>query len=373
MTAYRINVVVRLLLLTAERCIQMLGAIVISLTIIFFLLFFLERRTLIIGGVFLSWAIVATSVLILTVESYEAHLAIIMALIVFGPFVLLFPFYFVSFIILLITSGMRLIKREGKKLRNFLSIALGVFFVVWAIVSPFFSFAMGVHPVLMELYMVITFGVYYFIAMLLLFVLSSLLNWIPIPWKSYDYIIVLGSGLIGDKVPPLLASRIDKGIELFERYQSSDHPVKIIFTGGKGNDELLSEGEAMAKYALEKGLKKEDMIIENKAVNTYENLLFSKRLIEEDVSSNHLSEKYRAITVTNNFHVFRALLWARKVKLKSDGAGAKTKFYFWLNALIREFIGVLYMQRKYHISIILAGIVFITVFVLLYGYLLYCI
>src|SRR5699024_9929300 len=141
MTAYRINVVVQLLLSTAERCIQMLGAIVISLPIIFYLLFFLERRTLIVGVVFLSWAIVTTSFLILTVETYEAHLAIIMALIVFGPFVLLFPFYFVSFIILLITSGVRLIKREGKKLRNFLSIALGIFFVVWAIVSPFFSFA----------------------------------------------------------------------------------------------------------------------------------------------------------------------------------------------------------------------------------------
>src|SRR5699024_4078395 len=133
----------------------------------------------------------------------------------------------------------------------------------------------------------------------------------------------------------------DKGVELFERYQSSDHPVKIIFTGGKGNVELLSEGEAMAKYALEKGVKQEDMIIENKAVNTYENVLFSNRLIEEDVSSNNLSEEYRAITVTNNFHVFRALLWAREVKLKSDGAGAKTNFYFWLNALIREFTGVL--------------------------------
>src|SRR5699024_12473730 len=102
MTAYRINVVVQLLLSTAERCIQMLGAIVISLTIIFFLLFFLERRTLLVGGVFLSWAIVATSVLILTVESYEAHLAIIMDLIVFVPFVLLFSFYFVSFIIFLL-------------------------------------------------------------------------------------------------------------------------------------------------------------------------------------------------------------------------------------------------------------------------------
>src|SRR5699024_6189476 len=155
--------------------------------------------------------------------------------------------------------------------------------------------------ILMELYMVITFSVYYFIAMLLLFVLSSLLNWIPNPCKSYDYIIVLVSGLIGDKVPPLLARRIDKGIELIQRYQSSDHPIQLIFSGRKGNDELLSEGEVMAKYALEKGLKKEDMIIENKAHNTYENLLFSKRLIEEDASSNHLSEKYRAITVTNNF------------------------------------------------------------------------
>src|SRR5699024_10684129 len=108
MTAYRINVVVQLLLSTAERCIHMLGAIVIFLTIVFFLLFFLELRTLIVAAVFVSWALVATSVLILTVESYEAHLAIIMALMFFGRFVLLFPSCFVSFIILLIASRMRL-------------------------------------------------------------------------------------------------------------------------------------------------------------------------------------------------------------------------------------------------------------------------
>src|SRR5699024_11847623 len=104
MTAYRINVVVQLLLSTAERCIQMLGAIVIFLTMIFFVLFVLERRTLIVGGVFLSWAIVTTSFLILTVETYDARLAIIMALFVVCPVVLLFPFYFVSFIFLLLSS-----------------------------------------------------------------------------------------------------------------------------------------------------------------------------------------------------------------------------------------------------------------------------
>src|SRR5699024_4903951 len=188
----------------------------------------------------------------------------------FAPFVLLFPFYFVSFIILLITSGVRLVKREGKKLHNFLSIALGLFCLVWAIVSPsftLFTVVESAHPVLVGIYSIMTFSVYYFFTILLLFAVSSLFNRIPIPFKTYDYIIVLGSGLIGDKVPPLLAARIDKGIKLFKRYHSLSHPVKIVFTGGQGDDELLPEGEAMAKYACEKGIKKGDIIIEDKAVS----------------------------------------------------------------------------------------------------------
>lgn len=345
----------------------MLGTAVIVITIIFILIFLLERRTMIIGGVFLCWAIMTAVFLILALETYEKYIAIIVALVIFAPFILLFPFYFTSFIILLITSGIRLVKREGKKLRNFLSIALGIFFMLWAIISPFLAALEGMHPVWLGIYLVITFSVYYFLIAILLFSVSSLLNRIPIPFKTYDYIIVLGSGLIGDKVPPLLASRIEKGIELFHKFHTTNHPVKIIFTGGQGNDELMAEGDAMAKYALDKGMKKEDIIIENKAINTYENLLFSKQLIEKDMVNKKQSQKYQTITVTNNFHVFRALLWARKVKLKSDGAGAKTKFYFWLNALIREFIGVIYMQKKIHISIILTGIVFITLFVFIYN------
>ncbi|TQS75602.1 YdcF family protein [Ornithinibacillus gellani] len=342
----------------------MLGAITIVLTIVLLLLFYVERRSLLFGAVFLCWAMTLIVFIIITLEIYEQHIALIFALIVVAPVVVLFPFYFASFIILLISSGIQLIKKEGTKLRNFLSIALGVFFIVWAIVAPFFSVSKWTNPFWMAFYLLITFSVYYFIGLLLLFAVSSLLNRIPMPFKTYDYIIVLGSGLIGDKVPPLLASRIDKGIALFRRFHTDTHPVKVIFTGGQGSDEALAEGEAMAAYALEKGLEKEHIIIENKAVNTYENLLFSKRLIEADASVKEHSNTYHTITVTNNFHVFRALLWARKVKLKSDGAGAKTKFYFWLNALIREFIGVIYMQKKYHMSIILFGYFMITIFVL---------
>lgn len=42
-----------------------------------------------------------------------------------------------------------------------------------------------------------------------------LYNWRPIAYKP-DYIIILGSGLIGDQVPPLLASRIVKGVQQYK-------------------------------------------------------------------------------------------------------------------------------------------------------------
>ena len=337
----------------------MFGIVVLFITILLSFMFVFERRTMLLGGVFLSWAMLVIIFLIVTLETYETHIALIVALITVAPFVVLFPFYFASFIILLITSGIRLIKREGKKLRNFLSLTLGFFCIIWVVISLYIPVPDGVHPVWMGIYRIVTFGVYYLFAALLIYVVSSFFNRIPIPFKTYDYIIVLGSGLMGNKVPPLLAARIDKGIQLFHRFHTATHPVKVIFTGGQGNDETLAEGEAMANYAMEKGMKKKDIIIEDKAVNTYENLLFSKQLIEENVLNKGSTATYNIITVTNNFHVFRALLWARKVRLKSDGAGAKTKFYFWLNALIREFIGVLYMQKKYHLSLILVGVVFI--------------
>src|SRR5699024_10918564 len=126
-------------------------------------------------------------------------------------------------------------------------------------------------------------AVYFLFAAILIYVVYSIFNRITIPYKTYDYIIVLGSGLMGNKVPPILAARIDKGIQLFHRFHTASHTVKVIFTGGQGNDETLAVGEAMANYAMEKGMKKKDIIIEDKAVDTYENLLFSKQLIEENV------------------------------------------------------------------------------------------
>ena len=48
---------------------------------------------------------------------------------------------------------------------------------------------------------------------------------------------------------------------------------------------------------------------------------------------------------TTNYHVFRSGLYARRVKMKAQGMGAKTKWYFWPNASVREFVGLLTDHR----------------------------
>lgn len=341
---------------------NVIGLFILFITIVWIGLFIFERRTLWIGAMSLIWLGIFIPYMIVSIEFVNRGLAYVIAIILVGIPVISFPFYLISFISLLIMSGVRLIKREGRRFKNFLSVAFGVFLVMWLILSPIFIINVE-HPVSFFIISCISVSVYYFFGMMLLFAISSILNRIPIPFKKYDYIIVLGSGLIGDQVPPLLASRINKGIECFNRYHTAKRPVKVIFTGGQGSDEKLPEGVAMAKYAMEQGLAEEHIIIEDEAINTYENILYSKRLIDADRQQNERGKFFNILTVTNNFHVFRALLWAKKVGVKSDGIGSKTKFYFWLNALIREFIGVMYMQKKPQmivLSILYAIVLFIT-------------
>ena len=44
-------------------------------------------------------------------------------------------------------------------------------------------------------------------------------------------------------------------------------------------------------------------------------------------------------------HVVRSGLYARRVTLGGQGMGARTKWYFWPNAAVREFVGLLTEHR----------------------------
>src|SRR5699024_8248725 len=142
-----------------------------------------------------------------------------------------------------------------------------------------------------------------------------------------DYFITLGAGLSGEDVTPLLAGRIDKAIEL----QKKQKHGKIIFSGGQGDDEVIPEGEAMARYALDKGINPEIILKETNSDNTHQNIQYSKQIIDHDWKDN--TEPKIAI-VTNYYHVLRGLMQARSLGINCIGYGSHSKFYFSLNAFL---------------------------------------
>ncbi|MDE7428076.1 MAG: YdcF family protein, partial [Lachnospiraceae bacterium] len=70
-------------------------------------------------------------------------------------------------------------------------------------------------------------------------------------------------------------------------------------------------------------------------------------------------QKPKIIVVTTAYHVFRALILAKRQGIKCVGFGAKTKWYFTLNAFIREFVGYLRLTWKKHALVV--GIVVVII------------
>ena len=61
---------------------------------------------------------------------------------------------------------------------------------------------------------------------------------------------------------------------------------------------------------------------------------------------------------TTNYHVFRGYILSRKCGFDAKGISAPTKTYFYPNAFLREFVGLLVDQRYRHLAYIVLTVVF---------------
>ncbi|GBD73828.1 putative uncharacterized protein [Tetragenococcus halophilus subsp. halophilus] len=103
----------------------------------------------------------------------------------------------------------------------------------------------------------------------------------------------------------------------------------------------------MKDYALQQGIPEDDILIETNSTTTLENMQYSKEIIDRaDIQAP------KVIFSSNNYHIFRAGIFARMAHLKAEGLGAKTAFYYLPNAFLREFIAIIAMKRKLHFTII---------------------
>ena len=284
---------------------------------------------------------------------------------------ILFPIALITFILVTI-SNIFLLKREGKTLRNLLGLLMGIFICLLTLL-PNYIYGVLQKSQTINIYNLNSVGpyLYNFIESLVYLTVAYLecvlIGTIVVALKSVkkkvtynkDYIIILGCQIKKDgSLTPLLKGRVDRALE-FRNEQLTETGKDLIFipSGGKGNDEVISESDAMKNYLLSQGIKEKNILIENKSKSTYENIKFSNKLIKNKNANIAFS--------TNNYHVFRAGLLATEQGLKLDGIGSKTKTYFWINAFIREFIGTLYSEKKKHIlvftSILIAIIIMIGV------------
>lgn len=187
------------------------------------------------------------------------------------------------------------------------------------------------------------------------------------PPKDRDYVIVLGCGMRPDGTPtPLLAGRCDRALE-FDRAQHEAGGPELTFvtSGGKGPDEPVSESACMRRYLEEHGVEPGRIIEEGQSTSTYENMRFSKERIAEDAGD---VATPKVAFSTTNYHVFRSGLFARHVKMRAQGMGAHTKWWFWPNAAVREFVGILTEHRGKQAAILGAmAAVYVALTVLMYS------
>ena len=179
------------------------------------------------------------------------------------------------------------------------------------------------------------------------------------PTYDKDFVIILGSKINKDgSLPPLLKGRVDRAIDFGNKqYEMTKKKIVYVPSGGKGKDEIMAEAEAIKKYLMERGVKEKQILIEDKSRSTIENMKFSKDKIDNAKKDAKIS------FATTNYHVFRSGVIAYNQGIDCEGMGSKTKWYFYTNALIREFVANLVQERKKHIAIIL--MINISLFILI--------
>ena len=265
------------------------------------------------------------------------------------PFILIFS-------AALCISNISLIRHEGRRFVNILGIILSLLLVGGVAVLMRFNFyASGsqqevmIHDLIANTFAAVYL---YFECMLIGVIIANVIVVHYEPEKDKDFLIILGCGLRKDGTPtPLLRGRIDRALS-FYRQQKAETGKELIFvtSGGQGPNEVISESASMKRYLIEQGIPAEQIVEEDRSTDTFENMKFSKEKIRA------INPNGKVAFATTNYHVFRSGLFARRVKMRAVGMGAKTKWYFWPNAAVREFVGLLTEHRGKQ-ALILGGMI----------------
>jgi uncharacterized SAM-binding protein YcdF (DUF218 family) len=261
----------------------------------------------------------------------------------------------------LIGNGITMLRLEGRRLGNLLSLVAGVAIFVLPVLSLmlFEGTLSGGLPswayiALSMLGILVIFACGYATATFTAFGIYSLVYSRYRHTTTPDALVILGSGLIRGEVPPLLRSRLDKALAIYKSVPDGARRPMLIPSGGQGSDEPRPEGEAMAEYLIAQGAAATDVHPETMSTSTRENLFYSREIQAS------AGREGSTLVVTNNYHVLRAALLARAAGSDAQVIGSPTAAYFVPSAFLREYIAIMVEHKRLNGAAVLAVVAMVA-------------
>lgn len=149
------------------------------------------------------------------------------------------------------------------------------------------------------------------------------------PKSSYPA-IVLGCRVYGTKPSPMLKRRLEAAKQYLDKYPEEI----VVVTGGQGSGEDISEAQAMKVWLVENGIEEDRIIVEDKSVNTTQNIEYAKKLLDDEFKTEEV------VIITDSFHQYRASFLAKQFGLKTYAVNAKTNPDYVPTFWVREWLGL---------------------------------
>lgn len=119
--------------------------------------------------------------------------------------------------------------------------------------------------------------------------------------RRADAILVLGAAQYNGRPSPVLKARLDHALDLYQR----GYAERLIFTGGVGQGDTLSEGEVSRRYAVDAGVPDSVILVERQGATSAESMGYAAALMR----ANDLRS---ALVVSDSYHMMRLDVLARR-------------------------------------------------------------
>jgi uncharacterized SAM-binding protein YcdF (DUF218 family) len=155
-------------------------------------------------------------------------------------------------------------------------------------------------------------------------IMAAALLWVLLLLSIYLYgrrdearpaavIVVLGAAQYDGRPSPVLRARLDHALELFDNGVA---PV-IIFTGGVGIGDTVSEAEVSRRYAVRAGVPDSQILTERVGLSTGESMREVASLMRDEGLSS-------AVLVSDPFHMLRLRLLAARHGFTAHSSPTRT-------------------------------------------------